>query len=366
MICSDWEGPWVTADHAYEVTKRGIPNGDRLFAGISEYDDYLAYVRKKEGYEPGDTLALTAPFLIAHNIDNKLLIDVAKDNANFIKGSLEAIKILGQLGYAMRIISTSYCQYVHYTTDLAGIPVRNTKCTYFPINKYSKVIKDKDKKFVKEKVKDIINLPRLGISASTTVEDLPSEALESIKKLDNFFWKELPETSYRHIFEEVKPIGGHRKFKALLEVLKEEGKELCESETIGDSITDWVMLKETKDAGGLSVSFNGNDYAVKNANTAVISDNCMVTPIVIDLFRKSGTEGVEKVASSWNYKTLKEAVQSGRISSSLFERFLEFTGGNADNFPEVVWITKDNLEATIKKSKEVRKRVRGVAIGSLG
>lgn len=367
MVKSDWEGPWVTADYAYEIAKRGIPNGNKLFAGISEYDDYLAYIRKKEGYEPGDTLALIAPFLIAYDIDEKFLVNVAKDNANFIRGSLDAIKMLSQLGYTLEVISTSYCQYVHYTTKIVGIPRRNTRCTYFPIDEYYKIVKEKDKKLVRGKVKDIINLPRLGITASTVEGNLHPKALESIKKLDDFFWKELLETGYKYVLDEVKPIGGYRKFNALKEVLEEEGRELCESETIGDSITDWIMLKETRDAGGLAISFNGNEYAVKNANVAIVSDNCMITPIIVDLFRRSGIEGVEKITSNWNQRSLKDAVRKNWLNSVLFKKYIESIGkATSTTLPVAIWITENNLEATIRKSKEVRKAVRGVAVGSLG
>lgn len=366
MVKSDWEGPWVTADHAYEVTRRGIPKGDRLFAGISEYDDYLAYVRKKEGYAPGDTLALIAPFLIAYNINEKFLLDVAKENANFIEGALKAIKILDVLGYALKVVSTSYCQFVHYTTGLAGIQTKNVRCTFFPIDKYFKTIKEEDKKFVREKAKDLIKLPKLGISSSTSEKDISCQALEAIKKLDNFFWEELPETSYKYILHEIKPLGGHRKFTALKKILEEEGKELHESETIGDSITDWIMLRETRDAGGLAVSFNGNDYAVRNSNVAVMSDNCMIIPIIVDLFRRSGIGRVEKITSNWSYEVLKKAAQEGDIKSSLLKQFTEFICSSSTNLPDVTWVTEYNLEATIEKSKKIRKEVRGVAIGTLG
>ncbi len=62
MINSDWEGPWVTADHAFDIMRHGIEGGDRLFTNISAYDDYLAYVVNKKDYEPGNTLTLIAPF----------------------------------------------------------------------------------------------------------------------------------------------------------------------------------------------------------------------------------------------------------------------------------------------------------------
>ena len=44
-----------------------FPNGDRIFEVISRYDDLLT-LEEREGYEPGDTLALIVPFLILHNI----------------------------------------------------------------------------------------------------------------------------------------------------------------------------------------------------------------------------------------------------------------------------------------------------------
>ena len=71
MINSDWEGPWVTADHAFDSMQRGIEGGDRLFQSISSYDDYLAYTMKKNDYEPGNTLALIAPFFIAFGLNDR-------------------------------------------------------------------------------------------------------------------------------------------------------------------------------------------------------------------------------------------------------------------------------------------------------
>jgi predicted HAD superfamily phosphohydrolase len=136
MVKSDWEGPWVIADYAFEIVKRGLPNGEKVFNVISEYDDYLAYIRKKVNYEPGDTLALIAPFIIAFNLDSNFLIQIAKESANFIHGSIDAIKLLEKLGVSIKVLSTSYCQYVHYTTALAGIPRANVKCTLFDIDRY--------------------------------------------------------------------------------------------------------------------------------------------------------------------------------------------------------------------------------------
>lgn len=364
-VNSDWEGPWVTADHAFDVCKEGIPEGDRLFSGISEYDDYLAYVRKKEGYEPGDTLALIAPFLIAFDLSEAFLVKVAEHDANFIEGSLKAIKLLTKRDYDFRVVSTSYCQYVAYTTNLAGIREGKIRCTSFPINKFSKIVTETDKKLVRKQAEFIKRMPKLGINASTTKKDLNSESLSTIRELDQFFWAQLPKTSFQEVLNKVKPLGGRRKLKAIVEILREEGKELNESVTIGDSITDWAMLSETKQLGGLAISFNGNDYAIRNANVAIISNNCLITPIVVDVFRDGGIEGVKTFADNWDPLNPTKALKAARVDSLAANAFLAFRNRSRVQ-AEIVWIDDDNVEATIQKSKRIRKAIRGVAIGSLG
>lgn len=367
-VVSDWEGPWVTADHAYEVTKRGVPSGDKLFAGISEYDDYLFYVRKMPGYNPGDTLALIAPFLMAYGRGSPLLIEVAKDNANFIAGAMEGIALLQEL-HGLDIVSTSYEQYVHYTTALAGIPKERTHCTRFPIDEYFKEIVGKDIQLVGEWAPKIAQLPKLGISATTTEKDLSPEALAAVRELDHFYWELLPETSFARVLKEVKPIGGTRKLDAAKAILEKAGLSLQDASIVGDSITDLVMLKETRKAGGLALSFNGNDYAVTSANVMLGSDNCLATAVVVDIFNRKGIEKVRKVAGEWSYKTLKETCQEGALHKAVFDKFCEAFPKPEERFPVLKWvdgISKEELDAAIKTSKTYRKSVRGTAVAALG
>ena len=66
FIAFDLIGPLSPQDNAYDLMKL-FPNGDRVFEVLSRYDDLLT-LEEKEGYEPGDTLALIVPFLVLHNI----------------------------------------------------------------------------------------------------------------------------------------------------------------------------------------------------------------------------------------------------------------------------------------------------------
>ncbi|RLA85280.1 MAG: energy-converting hydrogenase A, subunit R, partial [Deltaproteobacteria bacterium] len=65
VFVTDCEGPISKNDNAFELCCHFIPEGEKFFSLLSRYDDYLAYVEKREGYKAGDTLRLIVPFLIA-------------------------------------------------------------------------------------------------------------------------------------------------------------------------------------------------------------------------------------------------------------------------------------------------------------
>lgn len=369
MINSDWEGPWVTADHARAMVEFAVPKvGGRVFDAISEYDDWRFYVVRGDGYdrkyEVGDTLGLIAPILIAFGVTEKSLVEVAKKNANFIDGAIKSIALLKKF-HELNIVSTSYVQYVEYTAKLAGIQKQNVFGTIFPIDEYISDVDEKDKKLVRDWIPIIVKLPKLGIGATSKKEDLNREQLEAVKKLDYFFFELLPQTSFKDILSGVKPIGGSRKYEAVLNFLK--GKKLSESVTVGDSLTDVVMLEETRKAGGLALCFNGNDYAMHHSNFAIVSDNCIATAVVADIFENSDIETLRRTARSWNIRTLEEAVKGKILSEQIFAELKKSYPSKLMKFP-IVYDLEDgkSLDSRIVVSKQFRKLIRGKEIGSLG
>ena len=370
MINSDWEGPWVTADHARAMVEYAIPEiGGRVFDGISEYDDWRFYILKgmsygNRKYEPGDTLGLIAPILIAFDISEKDLLEVAKRNANFIEGAAKTIVLLKKF-HEFNVITTSYNQYIEYTAKLVGILKQNTCGTHFPIDEYRKIVEEKDKELVKEWIPVIAKLPKLNIGPESKEKDLRKEQIETIKKLDHFFFELLPKTSFENVLNEVKPIGGSRKFESVLKFLK--NKKLSDSMTIGDSITDVIMLEETKKAGGLALCFNGNDYALRHSNISIISDNCIATAVLADIFENAGMETLKNIIRKWSIKTLEEAVEKRILSKDIFLEIKNFYPSKLMKFP-IIYDLEDekDLEKKIEISKQFRKIVRGKEIGSLG
>jgi energy-converting hydrogenase A subunit R len=359
-VISDWEGPKVYADHAQEVTKAVVPNGGELFKKISNYDDYVYYIRKQPGYNPGDTLYLIAPFLYAYDINDRIMINVAQNNANFIKGAIEDIRIMqGADKKGFFVVSTSYQHYVDYTTGLAGIPIENTRSTRFPIEQLKQHIQEEDKEFVREMIPKILCLHDIDINASSTKKDIPPETLETIKELDRFFFEDLPKTSFKPVLDTVKPIGGKRKTEALYNILEVNGGELNYTFTIGDSITDVDMLGETKRGGGLAAAFNGNSYGLANAQVAIISTDCRATSVLAQIYERAGIGEVEEVTRDWNLKTLAKQVMKGSLDEALLKKMVELS--NANEFPKAYWLTNENRDRVAKESSIMRKLVRGNA-----
>jgi predicted HAD superfamily phosphohydrolase len=57
---------------------------------------------------------------------------------------------------------------------------------------------------------------------------------------------------------------------------------------VGDSITDVAALELVRREGGLSVSFNGNRYAIMSAEYSVVALDASVLGTIAEAFREGG------------------------------------------------------------------------------
>ena len=87
IFISDCEGPISKNDNAFELTAHFIPEGDKLFANISKYDDVMADVLRKPSYSAGSTLKLVLPFFKAYDVTDKQMEDFSEKNIVLIANS---------------------------------------------------------------------------------------------------------------------------------------------------------------------------------------------------------------------------------------------------------------------------------------
>ncbi len=358
MLFSDWEGPWVIADHAFELAQHSIRQGAGLYSTLSNY--VLGNLEAGRGnFQPGDTLALIAPFLIANGAGESDLHQIAISGANFLDGAGKAVKYLKRHEIALRIISTSYSQYVNYTAGLIGIPGMHTISTRFPIGELRGAVREADMESVRHAAKSILELRRAGPDFSGNRQ---VNAGSMAAFLDRFF-DELAHNSFSTVMQTVRPMGGERKLDALREVLEADGMGIDNAVVVGDSVTDGSMLRAASVEGGLSISFNGNVHAVQNSLVAVMSQSCIIIPVLVQIFGRKGMEGVEKVASNWNLRTLGKETGEGFLDRELLLELKRLDGSG--RFPIAQWITGSNRDDITARSAEFRKTVRGVNVGAI-
>ncbi len=100
---------------------------------------------------------------------------------------------------------------------------------------------------------------------------------------------------------------------------------------IGDSISDYKMFEAARELGGVAVAFNGNEYALRHADVAIVSPTAMSEAIVVEMLLERGS----------------------------IENFPEIEG------TEIYIMEKSDFEEVLEKSKRMRVRLRGLA-GELG
>jgi energy-converting hydrogenase A subunit R len=354
---SDCEGPISKNDNAFETTAHFVPNGDKLFTVISKYDDVLAEVLKRPGYKAGNTLKLILPFLKGYDVTDQkmrefsaqglILMANAKDTLQYVRGVTPAF-----------IVSTSYEHYIKALCYALAFPYDNTYCTRLSIDRYCMAEKEKTK--LKALADEIAQMLVIGIPPEArSLGDFCERDQRTIKRLHEIFWKEIVEMEFGTIFSEVNPVGGDEKAEAVKDVAERLGISLADVMYVGDSITDVEAFRLVRENGGLTVSFNGNQYAVKNAEVAVLSESSIVTAIIADAFCRLGKQQAINLGENWTRKALKES----SVNKTLLNRLLELY---PEELPKVKIITSENMEFLVKESVKVRKRVRGEAIGRLG
>jgi len=354
---SDCEGPISRNDNAFEITAHFVPNGDKLFTVISKYDDVLADVLKKQGYSAGSTLKLILPFLKAYGVTDGQIGEFSAENLLLIansKSTLEHVRVMA----SAFIVSTSYEHYIEALCEALDFPYANTYCTRLSIDKYS--VNSKEKGRLREIADEIVQTPLIYIPrGAKAIGDFSAMDQEVIAQLDRIFWSEIPKMSIGRVFSEVKTVGGSQKAEAIEDAVAKLHANLSDVMYVGDSITDVEAFKLVKENGGLTVSFNGNGYAVENSEIAVLSESSIVTAVIASLFFKKGKRNTLRLCENWNSRSLKRT----GIVEPLLEQYLSVY---SSVLPKVQIVTAQNMDTLVKESSKFRKEVRGEAVGRLG
>ncbi|MEW6408787.1 MAG: hypothetical protein AB1488_01575 [Nitrospirota bacterium] len=353
----DCEGPITKNDNAFELSSFFIPDGDKFFALISKYDDFLADIERKPGYKAGDTLKLILPFLKAFGVTDKKMEDYSRANILLIPGAKEMLHYIMRI-MPVYIISTSYEPYLHALCSVADFSFSQVYCTKVSIDLYP--LEKEERLRLESLVLEMLTMTMIELPVGIErFEELPVESQDTIKRLNEIFWREIIGMKIGRILLEINPVGGMEKARAILDSLAKTGCGLSELVYVGDSITDVQAFNLVREGEGLAIAFNGNRYAVSSAEICCLSPHASVLSLLAELFYIGGKTLVLKASQNWDTGFLKSLDLNKDIVSEIECRF-------GENLPRVEVISDKNREELIHASEEYRKQVRGVAIGMLG
>ena len=337
VFISDCEGPISINDNAFELAGVFIEDGEKFFTILSKYDDILVDEVKREGYYAGGTLKLIVPFLKAYGSTNNNIINFSRENVLLLPGAADTMQFIDSIMPSF-IVSTSYEQYIRALCDVIKFPFKNTYSTNLDMDTYS--ISDEDKEKLMEFRGVIMENPDFEV-------------------LDKIFWDDIPKMEINKITEKVKPVGGEGKKEAVMDILDKFGFDNADVMYVGDSITDVEPLRFAKEHGGIAISFNGNEYAIKEAEIAIMADNTVITAIIADLFNRFGKDEVINFIESYMVNT-EDALNKYPVNEKLKEVIKQV------NLPKIAIINSENFEVLVDESKTFRRLVRGELIGALG
>jgi len=354
LYATDCEGPVSKNDNAYELCERFLPEGFAFFERVSRYDDYLADLVHKPGYRPGNTLRLILPFLRAYGVSDGDVEEFSRDTLLLMPGARETLEFFSAR-MPTYIISTSYRPYIRALCRTLGFPESRTYSTEVAFGRYE--VPKGEKALLEGLLKEVVRMPLLQLPPEAKgPEGLDPISREVASRLDEIFWEELPRKSCWRMAEEVRPVGGEEKAEALKAALEREGVSPEGAIYVGDSITDVEAFRWLRSEGGLTISFNGNRYALREAEVACISSNAITLAAVGEAFRRGGKEGVWELMEHWSPNALADL----ELSSELVEALLSGPP------PKLARISEENRESLTAESERARKEIRGEVVGRLG
>jgi energy-converting hydrogenase A subunit R len=354
---TDCEGPISKNDNAMELSEFYIPGGQRFFAMVSKYDDYLADIEKRPGYQAGDTLKLILPFLKAFGVTDEGIRQFSKEHLLLVPEAKEALQEIGTQIEAF-IISTSYKPYIDALCEVTGFPENRTYSTQVSLDRYP--LRNEERERLIHLAKEIQEMEMMDWpEGAKGLKDLSDRDQKTIRRLDKIFWREIQQMAIGKMLSEVNPVGGKEKANAVLLSLKRTGNRLEEVMYVGDSITDVEAFNLVRSGGGVTLSFNGNRYALRSAEVACMSPYAFILAIFADAFQKGGKKGLMEIVDRWGSVSLT----SFGIDPRLIQRFESLPYGDP---PKVYRVTDGNRANLIQESEAFRKKVRGIAIGGLG
>jgi energy-converting hydrogenase A subunit R len=346
IFISSCEGPISQNNNVLDLTAHFVPEGDRVYDIIAKY----AYIRANfygRDNKIQHTSKLVLPFLLAFYANNKKVYEFSEANQVLRKNSKESLNYIKNISECF-LIGTGFEHNVRSICRAIGFPQENAY--YAKVNLAEFELSEKEKSKLRSLAWEIVGMSPITIPANgRSLQDLSSNDQATISRLDKIFSKEIAKIrNCKKIFSDVKIIGEAEKLNIVQSLLLSSSLE--NALYIGCDNSDVVAMKLIRAKGGLAISFNGTETAVRNADIVVMSEDYAPIAVLADLFLRFGKAEATRVAGNFDKHTLWLTAADGTLLNML----LEFA---PTAWPKVYSVSEWNEEEVVKQAKEYRKTI---------
>jgi predicted HAD superfamily phosphohydrolase len=286
------------------------------------------------------------PLLKAAGVTDSSVYDFFVKDMSLMPGS-EVIHYINRL-MTVSIVSEAYEQYAMALCDTLNLPADSILCTNVSFDTL-----ELDKLEAKKFREFTTNISKMEVPKITTKEDVqfldPKDQM-ILETIDDIIEK-MNEAEIVYQMNEIRPIGGNEKAFPLMDMKSKTEVDLDRTAYLGNNGTDYPAMDIVRDNDGLALSFNGDAYAVRGSNVAVMSPNSIVVAVLVTEFYNEGLEGVYSLIDAWDRDKLANREFSDRhLMNALLNAF-------PTKLPEVVIVNDDNINNLIRESERFRKKL---------
>jgi len=325
---------------------RFIRNGGRVFDVLTAYDNIQSHELDRDDRCSGDTVRTMIPLLKANGVTDTSMQKFFVDDMTLMPGA----NVIHHINDTMPTMIVSEC-YEHHSVALCDslkLPSDSIKCTEVSFDSLN--IGKKEAGRFREYASEIAKLDVPKISSNDDMRYLDGKDQESIEIVEEI----LENMSGAEIMLQADltdTIGSREKTHAVMEMRRRTGLHWNDTAYVGSNATDYLAMETVRSNDGLALAFNGDGYAVRGSNVAVMSPNSIVAAVILSEFYAGGTEGVYSLISSWDREKLAKKEFSDRhLMNAMLNAF-------PSKLPEVVIVDDDNVDDMMKQSERYKRKM---------
>jgi len=325
---------------------RFIRNGGRLYDILTAYDNISSFGLNREDRRSGDSIKTMIPLLKASGVTDSSVYDFFVNDMTLMPGS-DSIHYLNRL-MTVSVVSEAYEHHTMALCDSLKLPADSVYSTNISFDGL-----DLDKQEAKKFREFTSNLTKMDVPKITSKNDVqyiePKDQM-ILETIDGMIDR-MNEMDIMYQLDDVKPIGGNEKAFSLMDMRRKTEVNLDCTAYLGNNGTDYPAMDIVRGNDGLSLSFNGDAYAVRGSNVAIMSPNSIAAAVVITEFYNGGMEGVYSMIDSWEREKLSKREFSDRhLMNALLAAF-------PSKLPDAVIVDDGNIENVVKESERFRKKL---------